>query len=61
MSYNLKSDDTFVILGPNGLGSFKTWLIEYLFFSSILVFNKGFLEFLTDLSRDMYGLTLAQD
>ena len=40
---NLKSEDTFVILGPNGLGSFKTWLTEALFFSSILEFKKGFL------------------
>ena len=34
---------THVILGPNGLGSFKTWLTEALFFSSILAFKKVFL------------------
>ena len=39
---NLKTEDTFVILGPNGLGSFKTWLTEALFFSSILAFKKRF-------------------
>ena len=31
---NLKSEDTFVILGPNGLGSFKTWLTEALFLAA---------------------------
>ena len=46
---NLKSEDIFVILGPNGLGRFKTWLTEALFFSSILAFKKVFWEFLMDL------------
>ena len=47
---NLKSEDIFVILGPNGLGSFKNWLTEVLFSSSILAFKKKFFgEFLTDL------------
>ena len=44
---NLKSEDTFVILGPNGLGSFKTWLTEALISSSILAFKKGFLGVLS--------------
>ena len=40
---NLISEDIFVILGPNGLGSYKNWLTEALFSSSILAFKKGFL------------------
>ena len=48
---NLKSEDIFVILGPNGLGRFKAWLTEALFFSSILAFNKGFFGSSTDLEK----------
>ena len=44
---NLKTEDTFVILGPNGLGSFKTWLTEALFLGAFWHLKKVFWEFLT--------------
>ena len=56
-SVNFKSDDRFVVPGPNGRGSFEAWLAEAPISSHILLFWIGVLGVL---SRPWIGTCMAR-